>query len=778
MIRYFVAGVFAIQMVFAATIEEKRAALIDQGEKIEELPHLSELNSELDALRSELASVYSRAQTDFAAGVDMKDWLDEINRLRSEMSSLQEHWRRLSLDEAAKGEEGYGLWDQEESTIAQLVMEYGSADYLYIIPPDLMKQKISTHSSLPVPRRLWTDLLEVVLSQNGIGVKQLSPLVRQLYAYRQDLMAVKRIITSKALLDRFPPHERVMYVFSPLSEDIKSVFYFFERFRDPKRTYIHQVGNKVAIVSTCEEVQKLLQLYDAVWAEGQKRTIKVMPLAKIAPKEMEKILKTFFGPAADKGRMTVAKGGAHLTMLPLGTESSIALIGIKDTVERAVTLVKDLEEQMHDPLEMTVFSYPCRHSDPVELADMLEKVYSSLAYSNIESGASQKVPCTPSDIQVNVAPNQIGVPTAPAVITSEPVEPGEWSVAPEKSASKHFIPSSKTGTIMMIVRRDLLPKIKDLIKTLDIPKKMVEIEVLIFERKVSSKNNFGMNILRLGSAAQNKHQTGLTFNALSQTEVPGLPGAGSSVPSGILDFFISRAKSSAFPAFDLAYSFLMSQEDVRVNAAPTITTINQTPAKLAIVEEISINNGVAPVETNGVTVFEKSFSRNQFGITLVITPTIHSPDLDDDENKYFVTLDTKVAFDNPQESSRSDQPNVDRSSVENQVRVLNGETVILGGLRRKTAEDATEKIPLLGEIPGIAKLFGTTQMTDKLRELFIFITPRVIIDPSEDAKRLREEALKRRAGDIPEFLKSLEEAQAKQKSKALKTSFDVVFGKN
>ena len=42
----------------------------------------------------------------------------------------------------------------------------------------------------------------------------------------------------------------------------------------------------------------------------------------------------------------------------------------------------------------------------------------------------------------------------------------------------------------------------------------------------------------------------------------------------------------------------MSQEDVRVNVAPSITTLNQTPAQISLVEEISIDNGAAAIDTN------------------------------------------------------------------------------------------------------------------------------------------------------------------------------------
>ena len=104
-------------------------------------------------------------------------------------------------------------------------------------------------------------------------------------------------------------------------------------------------------------------------------------------------------------------------------------------------------------------------------------------------------------------------------------------------------------------------------------------------------------------------------------------------------------------------------------------------------EEISIDDGAAPVNTSdGTITFLPSFSRAQYGTTIVITPTIHDPEHPGDD-KHFVTLETNVTFDTIKKNVQNDRPAVSKRHVENHVRVVDGETVILGGLREKTAED-------------------------------------------------------------------------------------------
>ena len=108
------------------------------------------------------------------------------------------------MTESKKGDEGYAFWDQDETTFSQLIMEYGSNDYLYVIPPEVLSMKLHLHSGIPIPRESWSDLLEVILTHNGIGVKQLNSYTRQLYLMKQDLIAVDHILNNRRDLALIP----------------------------------------------------------------------------------------------------------------------------------------------------------------------------------------------------------------------------------------------------------------------------------------------------------------------------------------------------------------------------------------------------------------------------------------------------------------------------------------------------------------------------------------------------------------------------------------------
>lgn len=764
----------ACAFVVSQTIEEKKGLV---GPASGEFEHsLEQINAQIKHYKEILRTKYAQVGNlvDQVAGeAPYIELLKEVNDTRSTLQQLENEWRELNLRESKRDEESYAFWDQEEISLSQLVMEYGSGDYLYVIPPEMMSQKVHLHSMLPVPRESWSDLLEIILSQNGLGIKQLNSYARQLFILKQDLLTVDHITNNPKDLQLIPPNTRIIYVFSPPPEQVKSVSFFFERFRDPKRTFIYQAGFKVAIVASKEEVQKLLSLYDAVWERESEKVTRVVPLKKMTPSDMEKILRSYFGDLADKNKLSVMRGSEDLSIMTLSHEASLVLIGMKDMVNKAEEIIKETEGQISNPCEMTVHWYTCRHSDPVDIANVLEKVYLSLIFSGTDSGEKElmdrEFPNMGPDLNLEFPqpPITYGPPGPPPIVTAPMVVPGKLDDQKKKTSTFNFIPYPKTGAIMMVIRRDTLDKIKELIKKLDVPKKMVHIEVMLFEKMIKNKNNFGLNLLKMGSPASNTHETGVQYESQ--------PG---SLLKGILQFIISRKKSKHFPAFDVAYNFLMSQEDIRINASPSVTTVNQVPAKVSIVEELSVNNGAAPIETsNGTIAFENSYTRNQYGINIVMTPTIHEPDPDDPDEQRYITLETHVNFDTIN-SDINDRPKVNRRSVENQVRVLNGETVILGGLRKKTGEDNTEKIPFLGEIPGIAKFFGTSRMTDELTEMIVFITPRILADSKSEMEKFRNEELKKRPGDNPEFLQRVLEARRHEKKVLFENSFRLLFGNN
>ena len=117
---------------------------------------------------------------------------------------------------------------------------------------------------------------------------------------KQDPSSIGAIASSLTELAWVSDQSRVFYLFSPPVEQVKSAFHFFERFADAKQTFVYQVGPKIALVATKTEIEKLLNLYETVWANAEGKVSRVVPVSKMAVKEMEKILQSFFSESIER----------------------------------------------------------------------------------------------------------------------------------------------------------------------------------------------------------------------------------------------------------------------------------------------------------------------------------------------------------------------------------------------------------------------------------------------------------------------------------------------
>ncbi|MFT5599358.1 MAG: type IV pilus assembly protein PilQ, partial [Chitinophagales bacterium] len=71
-------------------------------------------------------------------------------------------------------------------------------------------------------------------------------------------------------------------------------------------------------------------------------------------------------------------------------------------------------------------------------------------------------------------------------------------------------------------------------------------------------------------------------------------------------------------------------------------------------------------------------------------------------------------------------PTIDTRQVQSQLLVDNGQTVVLGGIYETTQSNSVTKVPLLGDIPILGRLFRTTRNVDNRSELLIFVTPKIL----------------------------------------------------
>lgn len=799
----------------AQTIAEKKSGIAGGSDLSQDMQKfLKQVNKELKEWHLEQKRLYSKVLTLYQNNAPEEEYkviLNKINDIQLNIDILENSWRQMAFDAGAESE--YGLWHQPETTLGQLIIDYGSHHYVYLMSPEIADIKLSVDSNLPIPRSSWDQMMDLILTQNGLGFKQLNPYLRQLYRIKDDNSGIRLITNNKSDVEVFPENVRVAFMLTPQPAEVRRVWSFLDKFINPNSTVLQMIGRDILIIAPAGEVLDMLKLYDFVLTNRGDKEYRAVPVSRVDAEEMAKILSSIFdqfieAPVDQRSQKTPdrlitpdksksSKPGDSsdtngLKVIALAhVAQAVFLVGTKEEIEKAEQIIREVEHQVGVASEKIVFTYMTKHSDPDELAEILEKVYNlmittgaGLEKKQLEQQAQQLAADQKKIIDtLNAQP-----PTPPQLMPVKEYAEGYYlndtyivnndmnlPSQPQKDANKgrnNFIVDMKTGAIVMVVEADALGKLKELIKKLDVPKKMVQVEVLLFEKVLTRGNNYGLNLLKLGDCASQTNSTCAVFNDVTAT------------PNnlGVFAFLLSRTNiGKGIPGLDVAYKFLLSQDDVTINASPSVVAINQTTARIEIEEEISVSTGTFVVPTaGGEPSLKTALARARYGIVIEVTPTIHMNESDDedDDTPDYVTLDTDIKFETilAVTAATQDTPPVIRRKVTNHVRIEDGQTVIIGGLRRKDTEDTRDYIPFLGEIPGVGKLFGTTSLSEKSTDTIIFMTPRIIVDPGEDMERIKRTEMTRRPGDVPEFMCMMSRARNAERDRLFQASMQVVFG--
>ncbi len=780
------------------TIAEKKSGLkkssTDLDPQVEAA--LTNINQELEESKNALRTLYAEVRTLHAEGGSEEEFaelLEAITAERSEISRLSKEWMNVS-SETTKSDI-YSLWHQPETTIGQLVIDFGSAEHLYVMSPEISEMRLSVNSSVPIPRAEWETILSKILTQNGIGIRETGPYLRELYLTEEGASIVRAITSSREDLHFLPQGDRIAFILTPPATEVRRITAFLNKFVNPKSATVEQFGRDVIIVSQVNEVQDLLKLYDFMAENQTEREYKLVPLRRIKAEEMARVVAAMFDQIAEdpviieedgKAPKRQERGDEEVAGLKLIVLDSLSqalfLVGTKDEIRKTEELIQRVENSIAGGAEKAVQWYTARYTAAGDLAVTLQQIYTAMVRERIGKPAEAVIQRDENGQTININNNENlppGIATTlfdnsyflngTPVIDPGAVNPGFVDSPADQVRSEintpNFIVDEKTSSVIMVVDKEYLSRINDIVAKLDTPKKMVQIDILLFERNLVENTDYGLNLLRIGGAASNTRNTSFTFQDIAR---------------GVTEFMLSRPKTDCMPAFDLTYRFLMTQQHVRLNANPSVVTLNQVPARVTILDEISISTGVNFIDSTNSNVPRASFARAQYGITIDVTPTVHlnTPDNPSGDNVDYITLKSDIYFDTIDRTTDTpERPPVNRRNITNEVMVPDGQTIVLGGLRKKESADRRDAIPLVGEIPGFGKLFSFTTMEDRSTEMIIFLTPKIIYDPCVDIERIKMEKLSERPGDLPYFMCRMNESRECQIHDAYRQTVMMVCGR-
>jgi type IV pilus assembly protein PilQ len=297
----------------------------------------------------------------------------------------------------------------------------------------------------------------------------------------------------------------------------------------------------------------------------------------------------------------------------------------------------------------------------------------------------------------------------------------------------------RTNTLLIQDTTEKLTEIRRLVRTLDIPVR----QVLIEARIVVVNDDFSRELgVRMGLTAVDENgDDGLISvsgsangnDTIVNSALDNLQSSGNKFPVTLptLDDRLNVNVPIASPAgrfalaildsdylVDLELTALEKEGRGEIKSTPRVITANQKEATIKQGVEIPYQQAASSGATT--TQFKEAV------LSLKVVPQITPDDR--------IIMDLDVSQDTVGEQVPSATggfvPSIDTRNVITQVLVNNGETVVLGGIHETETRETYTKVPFLGDIPGLGKLFSSTQRTNNKAELLIFVTPRILKEGS------------------------------------------------
>jgi type IV pilus assembly protein PilQ len=304
-----------------------------------------------------------------------------------------------------------------------------------------------------------------------------------------------------------------------------------------------------------------------------------------------------------------------------------------------------------------------------------------------------------------------GVLAVPGGAASSRILSKRGSAVPDVVSNKIFVNDTPAK----------LEEVRAFIKAVDIASRQVLIEARVVEANDTFQRDLGTKLGFLGSKPVQLGGSGVyagggqygpagqTSNIAAATNLPSYSNVGGLLALSLFNQSLTRI-------LNLEVAALQTDGLGKLVSSPRVVTANNIKAKITDGTEIPYTT-----TATGGGVATQNVSFKQAALVLEVTPQITPEGA--------VRMKLNIKKEEP-DFTRTilGNPPIKSSTIETDVVVENGGTVVIGGVFKIDNQTVTEKVPLLGDIPALGWLFKYQEKAASRRELIFFITPRVISD--------------------------------------------------
>lgn len=308
-----------------------------------------------------------------------------------------------------------------------------------------------------------------------------------------------------------------------------------------------------------------------------------------------------------------------------------------------------------------------------------------------------------------------------------------------------ILPDARINGLMVMASPSDIVAIKEIVKELDIQLAQVLIETVVMEVGLTHSVATGIDWVR-------------HIDPNKQVNNPWILGGGGGTtrPTNLIEDLLNGVTNvysaasgitylSTFKNLNLDMVIQASKEDGRtkIMTSPILLTQDNKEAEIKATELRYLYKGKRYVGYNTGTTsggYEDDIEQRDVGLTVKITPRINPDGM--------VVLIVEEKFEQIMESGQTINgvvwPTVQTRELKSELSVVNGQTIVLGGLVQTETSNSSTGIPILKDIPWVGQyLFGSTKKSEHRKELLVFLTPHVFKNSTEaqDEARRRKDYL-------------------------------------
>lgn len=446
----------------------------------------------------------------------------------------------------------------------------------------------------------------------------------------------------------------------------------------------HTQSGMLIVTETLSNIQRLMAIIEAIDVAYTGEEVVVHPLEHASAVSVAEAVNRIF----QQGKTTTktSKPQSMIKVVPYERINALIILATAADVVRVQRLITTLDKKMERG-EGNIHVFYLQNGTAKEMA----KVLNTLPESEEEGEGEAKAPAISKDVKI--------------------------------------MADEETNSLIITASRAEYAVLEEVIKKLDIPRRMVYLEVLIMEVDTNKSFEVGVEWLMGGLFSDGTGQAVSGFSSDSDSpysSVSGISAESPTLPDGFSFGILKQGieiGGVTFPNIAAVLRAYRQDGDVNIVSTPQILTTDNKKA------EISVGVNVPYITSQNTTAGSQDYTQYEYrdvSTKLTITPHINQANT--------LRLEITTEVNKLKEDSSTNTPTTFKRTADTTVIVRDNDTVVIGGIIGQDATETETKVPLLGDIPVLGWLFKTEETTSNKTNMFIFITPRIIKNPADLAR--------------------------------------------